>query len=323
MAQHFPQYVRPDQIASTCPLFSEYAQTYLNTLEVSANTRNEYRKVLMKYWQPLYAARPISEIKVSELKADVAGIEWTSAKTRNNALIPLRGVFEMAMEDETVDRNPADRLKNLKHQKPPVDPFDQDEAETIIDYLYRKFPGQEVIYAAYFEFAFWTGMRTSEIMALTWEDIDLRKGIALVSKAQSKGHLSETTKTSRSREVMLNDRARAALKKVKPFTYLKGGQVFASPRTGAAWKTDKGPRVVFTAALKKLGIRHRKAYNTRHTYATVCLMAGMNPAFVASQLGHSVTMLLTTYAKWIHGDASQRELDKLKGITRAKGAANE
>lgn len=322
MAQHFPQYVRPDQIASACPLFSEYAQTYLNTLEVSANTRNEYRKVLMKYWQPLYAARPINEIKSSELKADVAGIEWSSAKTRNNALIPLRGVFEVAVEDETIDRNPADRLKNLKHQKPAVDPFDQDEAETIITHLYEKFTGQEVIYAAYFEFAFWTGMRTSEIMALTWGDIDLRKGIALVSKAQSKGQLSERTKTSKSREVMLNDRAKAALKKVKPLTYLKGGQVFASPRTGASWKTDKGPRVVFTAALKKLGIRHRKAYNTRHTYATICLMAGMNPAFVASQLGHSVTMLLTTYAKWIHGDASQRELDKLNALNKKADSAN-
>jgi len=35
------------------------------------------------------------------------------------------------------------------------------------------------------------------------------------------------------------------------------------------------------------GIRYRPAYNTRHTYATVCLMNGLNPVYVASQLGHS------------------------------------
>jgi integrase len=60
--------------------------------------------------------------------------------------------------------------------------------------------------------------------------------------------------------------------------------------------TDK----YFQAALTELGIRARRPYNCRHTYATMCLMAGMNPAFIATQLGHSVQMLLSTYARWIN-----------------------
>nr|WP_288755554.1 hypothetical protein [uncultured Pseudomonas sp.] len=43
-------------------------------------------------------------------------------------------------------------------------------------------------------------------------------------------------------------------------------------------------------ALKALNIRERRQYDTRHTYATMCLMSGMNPAFIASQLGYSVEM---------------------------------
>ncbi|MDO8697365.1 MAG: hypothetical protein Q7J74_09680, partial [Pseudomonas sp.] len=50
----------------------------------------------------------------------------------------------------------------------------------------------------------------------------------------------------------------------------------------------------------------------RHTYATICLMAGMTPAFVAKQLGHSVQMLLDTYARWIDSDSDLLELEKLK-----------
>lgn len=34
-------------------------------------------------------------------------------------------------------------------------------------------------------------------------------------------------------------------------------------------------------------------HDTRHTYATMCLVAGMNPAFIAAQLGHSVQVLLS------------------------------
>jgi integrase len=68
----------------------------------------------------------------------------------------------------------------------------------------------------------------------------------------------------------------------------------------------------FQAALNELGIRARRQYNCRHTYATMCLMAGMNPAFIATQLGHSVQMLLSSYAKWINSCTDWNELQKLE-----------
>ncbi|WP_371922257.1 hypothetical protein [Pseudomonas sp. DG56-2] len=68
----------------------------------------------------------------------------------------------------------------------------------------------------------------------------------------------------------------------------------------------------FQAALGELNIRARRQYNCRHTYATMCLMAGMNPAFIANQLGHSVQMLLSTYARWINSSTDWNELGKLE-----------
>jgi integrase len=68
----------------------------------------------------------------------------------------------------------------------------------------------------------------------------------------------------------------------------------------------------FMDALKALGMRVRRQYNCRHTYATICLMDGMNPAFIAGQLGHSVQMLHSTYAKWIDSTANWHELDRLE-----------
>lgn len=53
-------------------------------------------------------------------------------------------------------------------------------------------------------------------------------------------------------------------------------------------------------------------YNCRHTYATICLMSGLNPAFIAQQLGHSVQMLLSTYARWLNSSSDWSELEKLK-----------
>lgn len=53
-------------------------------------------------------------------------------------------------------------------------------------------------------------------------------------------------------------------------------------------------------------------YNCRHTYATICSMSGLNPAFIAQQLGQGVQMLLSTYARWINSSNDWQELDKLQ-----------
>jgi len=76
------------------------------------------------------------------------------------------------------------------------------------------------------------------------------------------------------------------------------------------WRS--GCQRAFQAALTELGIRARRQYNCRHTYATMCLMAGMNPAFIATQLGHSVQMLLSTYARRINSSTDWGELGKLE-----------
>jgi integrase len=55
----------------------------------------------------------------------------------------------------------------------------------------------------------------------------------------------------------------------------------------------------------------RRAYQTRHTYATNNLMGGVNPAYIARQMGHSnAKILFTVYAKWI--DAADRGREKAK-----------
>ncbi len=52
--------------------------------------------------------------------------------------------------------------------------------------------------------------------------------------------------------------------------------------------------------LKRAGIRHRKAYESRHTSACWALSAGVNPSFIANQMGHTnAQMVFNVYAKWM------------------------
>lgn len=320
--EYFPDLIKQGRTNSRVPVFSEVAQKYLDTCEVSANTRTQYKNVLQRYWMPKLAARPINEVLPSELKTILAGFGWSSGKTRNNVVSIVRRVFELAYDDGIIDFNPALKIKAAKHQKLPPDPFSEDEARKIVADLYKHHSGREAVYAAYFELAFWTGMRTSELLALKWTDIDWFSKEAYVCKAQSKGQLNDKTKTAKVRSVMLTDEALHALDTMKPLTYLGQGEIFKSPRTGESWKTDKSPRQPLYKSLRRLGIRRRKAYATRHTYATIMLMRGVNPAFAAAQLGHSLQMFLQVYAKWIHGDQNKSEFQKIKqGQNITKGEA--
>ncbi|MFB4392145.1 integrase [Pseudomonas sp. LS_2] len=84
------------------------------------------------------------------------------------------------------------------------------------------------------------------------------------------------------------------------------------PSKGGLWINEPSVTIRYLKpALKALRIRERRQYDTRYTYATRCLMAGMNPTFIANQLGHSVETLLSTYTKWISSSSDWRELEKL------------
>ncbi len=103
---------------------------------------------------PLFADMPINTITSQMLRIVVNGREWSSAKTRNDALIPLRGAFELAHDDEIIDKNPCDRLKNQKTQEAEPDPFNEIERERILNWLREKYLADYPTVYWYFVVAF-------------------------------------------------------------------------------------------------------------------------------------------------------------------------
>ena len=87
------------------------------------------------------------------------------------------------------------------------------------------------------------------------------------------------------------------------------------------FENDKVPWRPWQHAIKIAGVRYRKPYNTRHTFATLNLMAGANPMWVARQMGHStMKMLLENYSRWIDLADKQREKSKIEQLFGGKCA---
>ena len=255
--------------------------------------------------------RSITHGKVSSI---VGGHPWKSAKLLNNYLIVLRGIFAVASRDLKIE-NAMDGVNNQRHQAKGPDPLQADETAAILDHMRQRY---DMRVFAYFLFAFTTGMRPEEIIGLRWQDIDWNLRQARIERAKTAGEI-KPLKTYVIRDVDLVPAAMGALNLMKTHTFMKGeeAEVFQNPVTGKSWHDERSQRDHYwKPTLRKLGIRARKAYQARHTYATRALMAGVAPAYIARQLGHKNTqMLFRVYAKWIDGADGGNEKRRLEAAS--------
>ncbi len=310
-AETFPN--SPRALQAPKRLFRDYAKAWLGTLTVQKSTRKGYENAIDYVWIPALGDRPVAEIVYSEI-AKVVGekAETASGKTVNNILIPLRKVFASAKADKMIKDLPTAEVHNLPHQSPEPDPFERGEMEKIVAFMKDKYPEQVW---NYYEFAFNTGLRPSEQIVVRWADVDWVRRKIKIERARVRFR-EKGTKTNTVRLVDLNDRAMEALERQKAHTFMKGEEIFENPVSGRVWASEKVQRLkYFYPAQKALGIRVRHAYQTRHTYATVRLMGGIVPAYIAKQLGHKTTaMLFKHYAKWIEGADKGTEAAKVNAL---------
>lgn len=310
--RHFPtsRVARSAPKAENPTTFGDIAQNWLKSItHLGEGTQTKYKQAL-NFWLNKVGDEPIESIKYSTLAAYANSQGW-NAKNRNNILIPLRQVMEMATLDGLISGNPTARIKNGKVQKKPPDPLTAEEVQVVLGHMSKY--GSQIV--NYFEFAFFTGMRPSELISLKWGDIDEPRGLARVQRARTFGKEHET-KTYIVRDVELNIRAKNALARQKQHTLLKDGYVFENPSTKQPFSEERPlRRSYWIPTLKALKMRSRAFYQTRHTYATLNLMAGANPMWVAKQLGHAnMQMVLTVYAKWIEGADKSQENAKLDNL---------
>ena len=267
---------------------------------VSSSTFAGYRKIVEQRLVPALGPTLLVDLKRKTVRDWLNTLE-VSNKTLSNIQSCLRSALNDAVDDdELIDTNPMagwtfSRKDQVKEDD--VDPFSPEEQRAILAAV----DGQARNFVL---FALWTGMRTSELVALDWGDIDWLKGEVYVTRAmtQAAAGEAEVTKTlSGKRRIKLLAPAIEALVAQKSHTFLAGNEVFQNPRTLDRWTGDQPIRKTMWAhAVKKAGVRYRRPYQTRHTYASMMLSAGEHPMWVAGQMGHSDwTMIARVYGRWM------------------------
>lgn len=304
-AAHFPDSKRARKLSPKPGGLDDMATVLSRWIELvepqlAHSTYTGYKRIVENILVPRIGTTRLRDFDRIAVKALVATFPAeTSAKRINNVLGPLRCALDEAVNDELIAANPLTGFRVKRRaaveETEDVDPFSPDEVRAILGAC--DLPQIR----NYVHFAMASGLRTSELIALCWADVDLKAGTVSVRRAWVMGKMKVPKTKSGKRTVELVKPAIEALKAQRALTGLAGEFVFHDPRTGARWGSDQSFRAgEWRRALAKAGVRYRYPYQMRHTFASQALSAGENVMWVAKQMGHrDWTITAKKYARWI------------------------
>ena len=253
-------------------------------LSLQPSTVNNYEKTLNKsvnrHWKDVELNK-ITKAEIHDMifsKLD----EKISMNTRRWVLDMLRRLFQMAVEDGILAHNPT---AGLKVKVPEIEQKVLTNSE--VEILLKEARVTEHRFYSVWVMALMTGMRSGELMALRWVDIDFEGQMIAVNKQWSNKTGFIPTKTRKHRIVPISNDLMKFLKEWK----LKHGLMeFVLPRL-PEWENGEQANVL-REFCESIGITSVKFHDLRATFITNLLARGESLARVMAIVGH--TQLKTT-----------------------------
>lgn len=224
-------------------------------------------------------------------------------------LMQLNAACNWAAERDLIKANPflgKSKIKSKK-SKPKIHPFATNEKQSILTAFEKSEKFNYLLPLV--EFFFLTGCRTSEAIGLRWKNIKADcssisfEEVMILGKggAQRK----QGTKQSPQRDFPCNRQLRNLLLSIKSSKPVGATTVFLRPDGSPISHQDL--RTAWYGKGKVLGIvrqlaadgavdGYRPQYNTRHTFISQCLEAGIPPLQISKWVGNSPEIIFRNYA---------------------------
>ncbi len=278
--------VDPRQI-SKASTFAEFADTWMRDYVEINNKPSERatkRYVLSSTLIPFFGDLRLSEVSahsVERFKRTCLDA-GRSPKTVNNYLSILRKALAVAVDWEVLERVP--RVQFLRFQSRPRQPLPFGDFIRIAACAETPFWKSMILVAGYL------GLRFDEVAALEWRDINYPGGEVHIRRSFWRGHLTDSTKTYRKRELPLTNTICDALSEL--------------PRVGNLVFSHDGDFVPYATARRRLreacvraGLAPVGWHILRHTNLTELGRLGVEVHTIKAMAGHSDIRTTMIYVK--------------------------
>jgi integrase len=281
----------------------DFAFIYLESKEqeIKSLTFKRYKSVVNNYIIPKFGKYDLKELKVSDIKSWINTLSKDKkAKTVKEYMSIFRGVIKVAIDDLYIDKDPFDVIKAPRDsidQKHEIEPFSIKEVNTLID-------SADGFLKNFIAIGFYTGMRTGEIVALKWSDVNFTTNEIHIRASRRNG-VEDTPKTKASNRILpISAHLIPYIKEQYRKSGLNGSYIFIKDDNTPYQSSANINRRGWTQLLKRCGISYRNMYHMRHTFATIALSSGEYSVLEISKLlGHSNTQItLQKYVKYINSE---------------------
>lgn len=300
---------------------AEYMDYWLHAimqLQVKPSTFSNYAALLEKWIKPYLGNKKLGQMGKEDVQCFINFLseQELSAGSVRNIFRVLSAAMKKAKEYEYIRENPCEGACLPEYVKKEARLLTVQEQKRLEAVAGEDKNGFAILLSVY------TGLRVGELCALTWEDVDLKKGILYVSRTTRRIQCVAPDAETKTVLVTGVAKSRQSVRTIPlPACILNLFKEHKKNVSGEYVFEYHGhllePRILqyrFKVLLKKAGIPDINFHALRHTFATRCMELNFDVKTLSEILGHaSAKMTLDRYghSQMAHKRAAMKTLDRL------------
>ncbi len=265
----------------------------IHTPNLTDGTKSRYKSAIEHHIKPELGQARLKELRLKDIQIFVNDLsKELSPKTVRNYYGVLHKALKKAVEVDYIRSNPAEGVELPKNAKPEIKPLPENNVAEFLGAIEEDFYKNALIVALF------TGLRQTEVVGLTWDNIDFEHGLITVNKklardSESKQYEFTPTKNKKARQVPMIPTVAAALQ--EEMSRQKEWESLGAHRNddNLVFTNVDGCHISadtmykhFKKAVKAIGLPELRFHDLRHSYAVLCLRSDVDLKTISESMGH-------------------------------------